>query len=101
MIQIKKGAYTISTTIGKDQYVINMIRIDNIKQFDYNGTITMLFPFDDVTHITVNGKVYDIIQAVAICLGVYYSKKKEKAKGFAIQTKNKIIVSKTIQSKTK
>lgn len=40
-------------------------------------------------------------RAVAICLGLYYSKKKEKAKGFAIQTKNKIIVSKTIQSKTK
>lgn len=59
------------------------------------------YPFEDVTHITVNGKVYDIIQAVAICLGKYYSKKTEKAKGFAMRTKNKIIVSKTIQSRTK
>lgn len=96
MIQIKKGAYTISTIINKDKYVVNMRKIDNIKQFGFNGKITMLLPLDDITHIAVNDEIYDIFDLTGICFAAYHCGKTKGVKGFAIETKNKIIISKTM-----
>ena len=96
MIQIKKGAYTISTIIGKDKYVINMRNINNIKQFGFNDKITMLLPLDDITQITINNEIYDIFDLTGICFAAYHCGKIKGIKGFAIETKNKIIISKTM-----